>query len=197
MMFMYGGGDNRQDAFWPCCHQWFACNQVCGANKQYCDLRFRRCSEEKCIGNDKCQQGANLKSMMIEMGGCEKYDAYQSAACTCMQEEKAEARRAEAIRKFYKKYVPDSMDKVEGLSKKVETTSKMTALFIKLLEKYPEAIKYVKDDTMHMYENIDRMMKDQDKKEELEKLLNIEKEEDKHIYDDFDDDEVDEEQVEL
>jgi hypothetical protein len=106
--------------------------------------------------------------MMLQFGGCQKYDQAQYGACECVKKEKREEKRAAALRSFYKKFAPDGVDKVDALAKKVDSTSKLAALFRKLHTKYPESIKVVIDDEMARMQDMMKGAGDKVKVEDVE-----------------------------
>lgn len=146
MLAMSAGSGNEKYAV--CCDRWFACYQTCGAAKSTCDAGFKSCYTEVCAGDEKCTQGASLNNMMLGLGGCQGYDQSQFGACECVKKEKVEEKRASALRAFYKKFAPGQVDKTDALAKKVDSSSKMAALFRKLHIKYPDSIKVEIDDEM-------------------------------------------------
>lgn len=148
MMMMGAGTAGGGETYAVCCDRWHACYQTCGASKLSCDESFKSCSETKCAGDPECKKSSDMNSMMLSFGGCQMYDAAQHGACECVKKDKREEKRAAALRSFYKKFAPGSVDKVDALAKKVDTTAKLAALFRKLHAKYPESIKVVIDDEM-------------------------------------------------
>lgn len=146
MMMMMGGGGGEKYA--PCCDLWHACYQTCGAAKKACDDAFKSCSEVTCGGDTKCEKDAEMKAMMLNLGGCQLYDESQYHACECVRKDKAPEKRAAALRYFYKKFAPDNVDKVDALMKKADSTAKLAGLFRKLHARYPASIKVEVDDEM-------------------------------------------------
>lgn len=147
-MIAMGGGGAGDEKYSVCCDRWHACYQTCGAAKKICDDGFKSCSEGMCAGDEECKKGYDMNSLLMGLGGCSMYDQGQYGACECVRKEKREERRAAALRSFYKKYAPESVDKVDALAKKVESTAKLAAVFRKLHAKYPESIKVEVDDEM-------------------------------------------------
>lgn len=147
-VMMNPGGDGEDGKpYESCCHQWHACYQVCGISKKTCDTAFETCSKEACGEDEKCTKDVELNNMMMKLGGCKKFDEAQYQACECAADDQVETKREAAIRYFYKKNSPESVDKAKGLAAKADSPSKMAGLFTKLLAKYPEAI-VIKDDPM-------------------------------------------------
>ena len=135
--------------------------------KTHCEEQFLKCSEEKCAALDEKEKKACESTMSIHMlmakfdQSCNRYDQEQYSHCECVDKDKAASKRERVIRSFYKKFNPDAVDKVQGLLKKVDTPSKMAGLLLKLVKKYPEAIKKVKDPQQEYLENL---MGDMDEK---------------------------------
>lgn len=148
MMMMGAGTKSGGEKYAVCCDRWHACYQTCGASKKSCDESFKSCSEGMCAGDGECKKSSDMNSMLLNMGGCQMFDQAQHGACECVKKDKREEKRAAALRSFYKKFAPDSVDKVDALAKKVDTTAKLAVLFRKLHTKYPESIKVVIDDEM-------------------------------------------------
>merc|ERR1719491_536639 len=148
MMMMAGLGGGGQEPYARCCDLWHACYQTCGAAKKSCDDGFKACAAGRCGGDDGCQKDADLKAMMLNLGGCQLYDQGQYGACECVKKDKVKEKRAAALRYFYKKFAPESVDKVEGLTKKIDSNAKLAALFRKLHARYPKSVKVEVDDEM-------------------------------------------------
>jgi Group XII secretory phospholipase A2 precursor (PLA2G12) len=141
-----------EQAFSPCCDQWHACYSVCGMSKQSCDDGYKTCWEKRCGKDEECKKDADMAGIFIKFGGCHTYNSAQYMACECVNQSKAEDKREGAIRGFYKKYAPENMDKVPELASKVkDSASKVAGLLVKLLAKYPEAIKKKTDPTQELY----------------------------------------------
>jgi len=154
MMSMGSDVGNEKYAF--CCDQWHACYQTCGAAKASCDAIFKKCSAVKCGSDDKCKSSADISIMMVEIGGCKAYNQDQNQACECVGKDKIVTKRSDVISAFYKKFSPGSISKAPALAIKTETNGKMAVLFRKLLNKYPLAIKKVKDPSVDRYEEMMR-----------------------------------------
>lgn len=152
---MMAGADATGDKpYESCCDQWHACYQICGVSKKTCDTTFETCAKEGCGADETCTKDVELNTMMMKLGGCQKFNEAQYKACECTQKDQAPAKRQAALRYFYKKYAPDSVDKAESLAAKADTPSKMAGLLIKLLLKYPAAIQKVEDPMKKMYDKI-------------------------------------------
>mmetsp|Transcript_4 Transcript_4/g.13 ORF Transcript_4/g.13 Transcript_4/m.13 type:complete len:255 (+) Transcript_4:59-823(+) len=172
-VMMMGQGMGKE-VYAECCDLWHACYQTCGASKKNCDDGFSTCSKKMCAGNKECTSSADINSMMLNMGGCQKFDQAQYQACQCVTKDKVEKSRADSIRYFYKKYAPENVGKAEQLATKADTSSKMAGLFKKLLTKYPDAITKTKDPQQQMYEemmnNVGKKGEEKEKEEEEEPL---------------------------
>ena len=150
------GGDEDEDGkpYEDCCHEWHACNQICGISKQNCDDTYAKCTEEKCKGKDpNCLEQANMNMMMNGLAGCKSFEVIQNKACTCVTKygDRHVKQREEALLNFYKKYAPKSIRKVHDLAKKADSMTKMAKLLQKLIKKYPESIELVEDPQTKMY----------------------------------------------
>jgi len=154
---MMTAGKSGDEKFSPCCDLWHACYQTCGSPKKLCDDAFKACSVKACGSDEQCASNADLKGMMMNFGGCEKYDKAQFQNCDCATKDKAVEKRAAALEYFYKKHAPNGNAAPLALAKKADTTAKMASLMRKLVVKYPKAIKIEKDPQQEM---MDRLMKE-------------------------------------
>lgn len=159
-------GQDSDEIYSSCCDLWHSCYQVCGAAKAVCDDGFKKCAEELCGGDTECKSSADMKMLLIGFGGCQQYDQAQYQACECVSKNDVEKRKTKALRYFYKKVAPDAVNKAEQLGKKADTAAKTAGLFLKLLKKYPNAIKKVKDPQMEMYEQMMKNVRDKSSTEE-------------------------------
>ncbi|KAI2507286.1 arachidonic acid secretion [Fragilaria crotonensis] len=169
-MMSPGSVSDQNDPKDICCDLRHACFQTCGAMKTVCDEEFFKCSKRACAAmvhddaqRKKCESSSSIHELMISMDKCQKYSAAQSAHCECVPTSRVTSRRTQVLEKFYKKYNPESIDKVPGLVAKVDSGRKMAGLLMQLYKKYPHAIKKIKDPTQEMME---KMMKDAEKMEE-------------------------------
>jgi hypothetical protein len=159
-----------------CCDQRNACLQTCGSVKTICDEEFLKCTVEVCDHNEagtggsggstsesaKCTQSSKVYELMIKMESCQQYDSDQHVHCVCVKQEEAPKRRRDVLRKFYKKFNPEDLAKVDGLAKKADSPRKMATLLSKLVKKYPNAIQRIKDPKQEMME---KLMKQAETKE--------------------------------
>jgi len=136
----------------PCCDQWNACIQICGSTRSFCDSSFDKCLKVKCddIDNNEekkkqCESNASTKKLLLSISDCRSFDAGQSNGCECVNKSKVEEKRKSIVRAFYKKYNSKDVDKADKLASKANTIAKFAGLFQKLIEKYPNAVKRVKD----------------------------------------------------
>ena len=170
-MMSPGSVSDQNDAKDLCCDLRHACFQTCGSVKTACDEEFTKCSKRACaaLTNDeqrkKCDSSSSVHELMISMDKCQKYSAAQSEHCECVPTNRVTSRRTNVLEKFYKKFNPESIDKVPGLVAKVDSSRKMAGLLLQLYKKYPHAIKKIKDPTQEMME---KMMRDVEKNEENE-----------------------------
>lgn len=152
---MAAGGDGGAKAYESCCDQWHACYQICGVSKKACDTAFEECGKEKCGDDDEaCNKELNMSKLMMQLGGCQGYNQAQYQACECVTKDQAGSKREAALRYFYKKQAPENVDKVEGLVKKADSSSKFAGLMKKLLVKYPKAILKKADPMQEMFDKI-------------------------------------------
>jgi hypothetical protein len=164
----FGSGDPHE----VCCDQRNACLQTCGSVKTICDEDFMKCTVDVCTNQEeagtgggggedesesaKCTQSSKIYELMITMEGCRQYDAEQHSHCDCVKEEEAPKRRRDLLRKFYKKFSPESLTKVDGLSERADSPRKMATLLAKLVKKYPNAILKTNDPMQEMMEKLMR-----------------------------------------
>ena len=185
-LMMTGGGGNAEKPYTACCDQWHACYQVCGISKKKCDATFETCAKASCETMDDsetCTKDAELSAMMLKLGGCQGFNQAQYAACDCVANDKAAAQREAALRYFYKKQAPDSVDKVSNLATKADSASKLAGLLVKLLLKYPAAIVKKEDPMAEMYERIQRETQEMHKKGEIvvEDREEVDNDSDEHV----------------
>jgi len=164
---MMTAGANGVEKYSPCCDLFHACYQTCGSPKKLCDDAFKTCSAKICGSDKECVSSADLKGMMMNFGGCDKYDKAQSQNCDCALKDKVEEKRAAALEYFYRKHAPNGKADPLALAKKADTTAKMASLLRKLVVKYPKAIKIKKDPQQEM---MDRMMKESREKPKKEEV---------------------------
>lgn len=185
-------GSDKNGIHESCCDQRTACIQICGNTKMKCDEEFKQCTKDVCsktTDEAKCLESTSILSIMISFENCQLYDQQQYSHCNCVATDDVPNAQKEILRKFYKKFSPDSIDKVDGLAEKVDTPRKMANLLGKLVKKfYPKTIQKIKDPQQ---ERMERMMKDGDyaKKNTEEKQV---EEEDEHREEDEEDEDVQE-----
>lgn len=167
-MQVFSGITDDEDPMRVCCDLRHACLQTCGSIKTFCDDEYVQCGKDVCVGmtsedeKSKCEKSASINDIMVKMDGCQRYDQEQYKHCECVPKDLVQNKRERVIRAFYKKYNPESVDKVSGLMQKVDTTAKMVGLLLKLYKKYPSVIQKVKDPKQEMME---KMMKESRDKE--------------------------------
>ena len=147
LMMMNPGAAVREKPYESCCDQWHACYQICGSNKQHCDKTYETCVTSTCGLDQECSESAKLNIMLMQMGGCQKYEQTQNQVCDCVSKDKNKhlVARQDVLEKFYKKYAPGSISKVPDLVKKADTAGKLAVLLQKLVKKYPESIQKIED----------------------------------------------------
>jgi Group XII secretory phospholipase A2 precursor (PLA2G12) len=179
MQVMSTGSGNNNDTDDPqakCCDIRHACLQTCGAAKFFCDEAFTKCTADACtaLADDvdaqkKCESSAQIHALMVKLEqSCHKYDAAQTSHCECVAKSgtKVTEKRERILRNFYKKYNPESIDKVAALAGKADSAAKFVNLLVKLYGKYPQVIKKIKDPQQDYMERIMRESKRKDKTKE-------------------------------
>jgi len=94
--------DNSEDSlihvereFSDCCDEHDLCYDVCGEDKDMCDLYFRKCLYKVCrkedhklfLDNKKCKLKAKLFYMAVIGVGCQPFKDAQKQACQCVKSE--------------------------------------------------------------------------------------------------------------
>lgn len=165
-MSMFSAG-KTEDVLSHCCDLRQACDQICGASLKMCNDGLEACMNATCaIAADKeeCDRSASVHKLMTQLGdGCSKLVPAQTSNCQCVSPERAIKRREQVLGDLYKKYAPESMDKVSNLVEKATTPKKFAALLARLVDKYPKAIRIKKDPTAAYFENIVKQAKDKEK----------------------------------
>jgi len=80
--------------FSSCCETHDVCYDTCGADKDLCDLRFRKCLYRVCRGEDKlnyidnkkCKLKAKVFYMAVVGVGCQPFKDAQKVACECIKD---------------------------------------------------------------------------------------------------------------
>jgi len=72
----------------------------------------------------------------------------------CIAADKATTRRTQILEDVYKKFAPESIDKVGGLVAKADSTKKFASLLLKLVAKYPALVKQVQDPQQAYFDNL-------------------------------------------
>lgn len=143
-----------------CCDIRNACYQICGATKDFCDEQMQKCNTEVCneLPNaelkESCEKQASINVALTKFGGCRDYDAAQNSSCDCVKKDDAPERRKKVLERFYEKHAPDSLQKVEALAQKADSTKKLAALLTKLITKYPNAIKRIEDPNQRLMDDL-------------------------------------------
>jgi len=106
-MAMFSPADATDPAVVDCCNQRHACLGICGASKKRCEESFKKCATDACEtmedeeAKNTCQSSAELHVLFAGMAGCAHFDKSQSAACNCVDEEKATEDREQSLADFY------------------------------------------------------------------------------------------------
>jgi hypothetical protein len=171
MQILNNQGGEEDDALKACCDLRHACIQTCGSLKIVCEQDFIKCGEAACISiddgkkNQQCTQNLQVQKLMTSLDNCNTYNQEQYKHCKCVPKAKAHEARVDLLTKFYLKHNPQNVSKVKGLAEKADTARKLSTLLIKLVRKYPESIKKIKDPQQ---ERMEKMMRDTSEKEEDE-----------------------------
>ena len=174
-MQVFSGISDDEDPMRVCCDLRHACLQTCGSIKTFCDDEYIQCGKDVCVGmtdeeeKSKCEKSSSINDIMVKMDGCQRYDQEQYQHCECVAKDSVQTKRERVIRAFYKKYNPESVDKVSGLMQKVDTTAKMVGLLLKLYKKYPSVIQKVKDPKQEMMEKMMKESRDNNKESSTDK----------------------------
>lgn len=181
MSMMMPGSGGGQDEITPCCNLRQACFQTCGSSKSKCEDTFSKCVGALCAqnhpgdsaGEESCSKNANLMITMSKIGGCREWDSAQSAACQCVDDDRAIRRRTKTLEEIYKKVNPKKTSDVPKLAEKHgKSASKFSKLVVKLVRKYPSLIEVRRSREQEMMDairrgdfNADAYKKDDDKGE--------------------------------
>lgn len=163
-MFGHGGNNNIAEIIAPCCDVFNACVQVCGVTKQYCTRNFDQCLDSKCKSisdadtKKKCDGEIQVKKLMVQISQCREFEEGQKN-CRCVKKDSYEEEKAKLVRSFYAKFNSDNVEKADALAAKASDKHKLAGLIIKLLGKYPKAIKKVEDPKKKEMEDLMRNMK--------------------------------------
>ena len=118
MMF---GGNSDDDVLSPCCDQRHACYQTCGMPKKKCDNLLKACMTARCAqmipgkGKEGCESSQNIHALSGDIGGCRMYNEAQRAACSCVSAKRAEKRRVDVLKGFYRVHNKAKLDQVEAM----------------------------------------------------------------------------------
>eukprot|EP00629_Pelagomonadales_sp_RCC1024_P003636 CAMPEP_0119275726 /NCGR_PEP_ID=MMETSP1329-20130426/14301_1 /TAXON_ID=114041 /ORGANISM="Genus nov. species nov., Strain RCC1024" /LENGTH=261 /DNA_ID=CAMNT_0007276135 /DNA_START=156 /DNA_END=938 /DNA_ORIENTATION=+ len=166
-MFSAKQSDNELN---PCCLRRMACENLCGTSLRFCEDELKKCTTDMCANSDDPAECGKKKSMVELMGSmdggkCQRHAKAQAAACNCVAPEEAAERRLKVLTDAYKKHgaEEDPAKKAEGLVAKANTKQKFAALLHKLMAKFPQMIRQVKDPQQAYFENI---MKEAERKRE-------------------------------
>ena len=91
---------HMEAGFMECCHEHDLCYDTCGADKDLCDLTFKRCLYSVCKGKaetqilDKkaCKIKAKLAYMSVIGVGCQSFRSAQKDACVCVKDDDAKSK---------------------------------------------------------------------------------------------------------
>lgn len=163
-------GSATQDLYLgECCDQRNACVTICGASKAACESTFKTCASDACDALEAdgaleaeadCRKDANMLSIMSTLqGGCGDFNAQQAANCECVTKQTATKRRHKLLTRFYETNADPLLlsgerleEKVAGLVEKADTPRKFASLLHRLVGKYPDAVRRVKDPQQEMFE---------------------------------------------
>ena len=161
-MQLMAPGSQQNEAHEACCDLRQACMQLCGSMKAYCDAEFTKCTAAACEDvseedeKKQCEQSSNLHGIMLKLDQCTTYDNFQTTNCDCVDKGTVNEARERVLRAFYKKFYPENVGNAASLAVKADTPTKFVGLLLKLVKKYPAAIKKVKDPQQEYMEKIMR-----------------------------------------
>ena len=82
-----------EKAFSKCCNAHDFCYDTCGADKDECDLRFKKCLYGTCkqkkdqfLDSKKCKLKAKLFYITVLGVGCQSFITAQNQACECVRD---------------------------------------------------------------------------------------------------------------
>ena len=148
--------DVREEPGLPCCHLRSACYQVCGMAKDACDAIFKKCNKSICdkmkspAQKEKCTTATSMHDLLGGLMQCGPYEAQQKHNCGCLEQSQAPQWRKKVLKEFYMEFAPEQVEKADGLAAKVDSSSKMAALLMKLVQKYPNSIEHIADPSAKM-----------------------------------------------
>mmetsp|Transcript_4758 Transcript_4758/g.7218 ORF Transcript_4758/g.7218 Transcript_4758/m.7218 type:complete len:262 (+) Transcript_4758:120-905(+) len=160
MAMMGGKGTYGETAINPCCDLYHSCLQICGSTKSFCDSNLEVCMEKKCdslqnaSAKKECETAISTKKIMLQISTCAEFNTAQKENCECVKKDEVSEKRSEVVSGFYKKFNPSAAEKAGALAAKATDSKKLAGLLFKLVEKYPKAIKKVKDPKQKMMEDM-------------------------------------------
>ncbi|CAI5723529.1 unnamed protein product [Peronospora destructor] len=168
--------------FQECCDWHDACYSVCGMPKANCEKRFQKCMKVKCREirsqkkREECMSTAKVFYIGANMVGCSAFEDAQKEACECVPADVAAFATHERVKYFLKENgAPDADVEEEAIDALLEKyKGDEPTMFLRLLKKYPKALKTDLTKTNYM----DDIVKNTDKsiKKKKKKGIQIEKE---------------------
>ncbi|TDH69698.1 hypothetical protein CCR75_001297 [Bremia lactucae] len=163
-----------------CCDWHDACYSTCGMPKANCEKRLHKCFKAKCSAlqdatkQEECTTTAKIFYISANMMGCQAYQDAQKEACECVPIDKAATATRERLEYFLEQnnapeeeLQDDALDALLAKYKGQEPT-----LFLRLLKKYPHALKHDALKTNYMdtiVNDVDTSVKKKMKKQRAKK----------------------------
>ncbi|CAI5707071.1 unnamed protein product [Peronospora effusa] len=168
--------------FQECCDWHDACYSVCGMPKATCEKRLQKCMKAKCREirsykkREECVSTAKIFYIGANMVGCPAYEDAQKEACKCVPTDHAAFATRERVKYFLKKNgAPEADVEEESIDALLEKYKEdEPTMFLRLLKKYPKALKTDLTKTNFMDDIVNSA--DTDLKKKKKKGIQIEKE---------------------
>lgn len=168
-MQMFSPGGDKDEVTRECCDLRNACYQTCGASRKTCEKDFKACTTATCEAagvtggpeaKKECDSSSSIHVMMASLGNCDSFTQQQNAACQCLTEDKAPARREKVLTDFYNAHNPEKAGEAPKMAAKASSARSFAQLLSKLIAKYPKAVVPVKDTQNAWMEDIMKNAKD-------------------------------------
>ncbi|UIZ28688.1 hypothetical protein KXD40_009277 [Peronospora effusa] len=156
--------------------------RVCGMPKGTCEKRLQKCMKAKCREirsykkREECVSTAKIFYIGANMVGCPAYENAQKEACECVPTDHAAFATRERVKYFLKKNgAPEADVEEEAIDALLEKYKEdEPTMFLRLLKKYPKALKTDLTKTNFMDDIVNSV--DTDLKKKKKKGIQIEKE---------------------
>ncbi|TMW59225.1 hypothetical protein Poli38472_007370 [Pythium oligandrum] len=135
--------------FTECCNWHDACYSVCGMKKAKCEKRLTKCMKDQCAAlpdesaRRECDSMAQLFSIGAQMMACPAYQQAQEEACRCVPASKVDKANRDRLAHFLEANNAPAEDVTSSALDALlaKYTGDETKMFMRLLVKYPKAIK--------------------------------------------------------